>query len=108
MECLGRPSGHLEAPWEPLGPIGDTIGGQIEANRVQKDAKGRPREAKGRPKESSAGRFGDPWGASLAKEDFGSKTSKLAEAFDENCRGGPQNSNASTIFSENVKKLKVF
>ena len=44
------------------------------------------------------GRFGDPWGASLAKNDFGSKTSKLAEAFDENCRGGPQNSNASTVF----------
>ena len=57
-----------------------------------------PREAKGKPKESSVGRFGDPWGASLAKEDFGSKTSKLAERFDENCREGPQNSNASTVF----------
>ena len=79
-------------------PIGDTIGVKTGAQGIQKDAKGMPREAKGSPKESSAGRFGDPWEVSLAKEDFGSKTSKLAEAFDENCRGGPQNSNASTVF----------
>ena len=49
--------------------------------------------------------LGPPWGlvgASIAKHDFGSKTSKLAEAFDENCREGPQNSNASTIFFENA------
>ena len=76
--------GHLEAPWEPSGPIGDTIGGQIEANVVQKDARGRPREAKGRPKESQGGRLGNPWGASLAKENSEGKTSKLAEAFDKN------------------------
>ena len=56
----------------------------MEAQGIQKDAKGRPREAKGKPKESSAGRFGDPWEASLAKENFGGKTSKLAEASDKN------------------------
>ena len=73
------PSGHLEAPWEPLGPIGDTIGGQIEANRVQKEAQGRPREAKGRPQESQGGRFVDPWGASLAKEKTTKETWKLVQ-----------------------------
>ena len=30
-----------------------------------------PREAKGRPKESSAGRFWDPWGASLRNMETG-------------------------------------
>ena len=83
--ALGSLWDPLEAQWEPLGPIGNTIGGQTEA--TQKDAKGTPRDAKGTPKESSAGRFGIPWRASLANEDFGSKTSKLAEAFDKNCRG---------------------
>ena len=44
-----------------------------------------------------------PWGilgASLAQEDFEGKTSKLAEAFLKNWRGGPQNSNASSICFE--------
>ena len=142
----------MEAQWEPLGPIGDTIGIQTEAQGIQKDAKGMPREAKGRPIErlgtsgipwehlgshlgflatllkplrllvscmelpngslsgpegrqgeangspsGPEGRQGEakggqrrlgrlPWehlGASLVKEDFGRKTSKLAQAFEE-------------------------
>ena len=87
--ALGSLWDRLEAQREPLGPIGNTIRGQTETQGIQKDAKGRPREAKrelGWP-------FWGPWGASLAKDDFGSKTSKLAEAFDENCREGPQRGN---------------
>ena len=87
----------LETLWKPignaLGPLGSSIGSQMEARVVQRGAKGRPtearvvqRDAKGRPREAkrTLGRL--PWehlGASLVKEDFGSNTSKLAEAFDE-------------------------
>ena len=35
-----------------------------------------------------------------APQDVPNWTSKLAEAFDKNCRGGPQNSNASSVFFE--------
>ena len=54
--------------------------GNLAAKGVQRDAKRRSREAKRRPGSL-------PWrllGASLAKEDFESKMTKLAKAFDEN------------------------
>ena len=43
------------------------------------------------------GSLGDSWGGSMAKEDFGGKTSKLAEAFIKKWSEGPQNSNANSI-----------
>ena len=52
-----------------------------------------------------------PWGilaASLAQEDFEGKTSKSAEAFIKNWRGGPQNSNASSIFYKKLKNCRFF
>ena len=52
-----------------------------------------------------------PWGilgASLAQEDFESKTSKLAEAFIKNWSGGPQNSNASSVFFKMLKNSLFF
>ena len=43
-------------------------------------------------------------GASLAQEDFEGKTSKLAKTFIKNWSGGPQNSEARTVF---LRKLRM-
>ncbi len=63
---------------------------------VQEVSQGTPKGAPRSPK----GALGSPLGASLAREEFEGKTSKLAEAFDENWSDRAQNSSASFIFSE--------
>ena len=81
--CLGRGRGRPNEAKDAKGSL--------------RNAKERPREAQGRPKgcqgeakggqgeaKRTLGRL--PWehlGASLVKEDFEGKTSKLAQAFDE-------------------------
>ena len=63
-----------------------------------------PRESQKGPKETQA----RPKGSQETPRHFATKTSKLAEAFDEHWSDRAQNSNAGTIFFENAEKLRVF
>ena len=78
MKHNGNPLGTLVAPlgakWKPEWSREPT-----EARVVQRDAKGRPRGSQKEAWEVALGHLG----ASLVKENFGSKTSKFAKAFDE-------------------------
>ena len=83
-EPLGAPFNTL---WDPLRARWELFGTPEEQLGSQRGPKGRQAEAKGGQREAKRRPGSLPWrllGASLAKEDFESKMSKLAEAFHEN------------------------
>ena len=77
----------------------DQIHGSEIRSMDPKGSQGSPKRVPRRSKQA----LGSPFGSPLAKDNFESKTSKLAEAFIKNWSDRPQNSNASSIF---LKKLK--
>ena len=61
-----------------------------------------PKGSQGSPKKGPKETQASPKGSQETPRQFATKTSKLAEAFDENWSDRAQNSNASTIFFENA------
>ena len=109
QSAIGRPwepSGDLwsplGAPWDDLGSPWETFGAPSERLRnplgLLWSPFGTPWDDLGSP----LGNLSSPLGASLARENFEIKTSKLAKPSDENWSDRPQDSNASTIFSKNA------